>query len=196
MTQEEIKRMLAESEAKSTEMKNRLAGDTPRVRDLKRKLVEAVRRDLLQNDRRVQLQPLVGHRLHLLEGVRNELMNDTSTYFGTLDHKVIRSTHEYESLNKRQQLFVSKNYNWMIQELQDDHTFESSADEQKLFQPLQLLYDKMDEQEQKQFVAKDRMFFSASEIVGSSVDGKKIIGFSDDLNNNQKPIFDVPISSF
>ena len=155
----EEKELKAKQAKEMQDLKDKNKGFTPAVRKLKNQLVEMDSRAVVKQMNNVggflRYDPKDARQLQGQLKVRAELMSDSSKFFGTLDHEVIRKSYQYEALNDRQRKTILAQYKWQYEEMEPA---EIPAIELDVWvNPLQDIYDTLTEKELTHFTPVHRM---------------------------------------
>jgi hypothetical protein len=146
--------------------KDELIGLTARAKKLKLQISKMSNRTngLVVGNASFTYDPRDARRKEQLAKVRDELMADNTAYFGNLDHKIVRKSYEYESLNDRQKRAIISGYRWMYEELVTEDIPALKND--VWYTPLQLEFDKLSDKEKSHFTPAERMVLLLEELEG------------------------------
>ncbi len=170
MSDYEKQQALKKIEQDKQDALDRMNGVTSKVKSLKYKIQVADGRtnQSTVNDGYAKFNPRDARRLSELAKVRAGLMEDSTNYFGTLDHAVVRKSYEFESLNKRQQNAILAQFKWIYEEMEQEELPTIAKDE--WYYPLQVEYEKLSEKEQANFEPMEHMtMVSYEELQGADI---------------------------
>lgn len=153
------KKELDKIELEAQKKREQLQGITARVKDLKRKAERvhnasaSAQFNQEHGEYVFSYETKQSRHRDRLEAIRQDLMKDTTNYFGDCDHRIVRNSLELESLNRRQRGHLDKAYPWMVQEAQQNI---KELPEEEWYLPLMPAYEALTDKEQANITLDER----------------------------------------